>query len=301
MASRCNIPCLDERFYEHHITNWNRISEKYRGPGRILTKKEPNDKMYSKFKFHRMDGMRSPPDFVFLLNRKENDLLVHECQIKSIPVASLCDSDDSTRDLQYVIPCNTSSIQSLHFILDMITRGILEAQSKMDSLWYAKLQDQKKTRNALYDIELEWQNKYDLYEQLRYSKGMAAGNIGGTMEDDEKMTIPIDYDENDFDDDKVFNQSKTDKNRSLVIPIMNEGFARSIRHQKSNSESIQEGNDNEQNRLKKLSNVKPSKEFQNRQATGKLKIKQFTNSNKVQSTHDFSLKQLEKYAKSYQQ
>ena len=72
--------------------------------------------------------MREMPDFIFLTTRKYNETIIHEANFARIPIAALVDTDDDCRLLQYMVPCNTQSPQSVHFVLDMITRGILEAQ-----------------------------------------------------------------------------------------------------------------------------------------------------------------------------
>merc|ERR1712176_231164 len=154
------------------------MAEHFRGPGReLLDGKRPKIRPWKKTKLHRM--MQEPPDFIFLFNRSYNDILVHEANRVQSPLSSCCDSDDSTRDLQYVIPCNTQSIQAVHFVLDMITRGILEAQAKMDSVWWSKQKDFEQDRNALQDAETEWECKYDPYEQQRHAGTMLAGGAGG--------------------------------------------------------------------------------------------------------------------------
>ena len=193
MCTRCNMPLLDYKWTPGSLGNWNHMAEHYRGPGReLIDGKLPTQRTFQKSKLHRL--IREPPDFIFLLNRKYNDILVHEANRVQIPVASLCDSDDSTRDLQYVIPCNTQSIQSIHFILDMITRGILEAQTKMDSVWWSKQKDFEVDRNAMYDAEIEWQYKYDPYQQQRLSTRMMAGD-----DNTEELNIVTNYVKDDQD------------------------------------------------------------------------------------------------------
>ena len=163
---------------------------------------------WKKTKLHRM--MQEPPDFIFLFNRSYNDVLVHEANRVQIPVASLCDSDDSTRDLQYVIPCNTESIQAVHFVLDMLTRGILEAQSKMDSVWWSKQKDFERDRNALHDAEVEWEFKYDPYEQQRHAGTFMAGD------GDDALDIATNYIKADEDEmETMENQSVMNKNIML--------------------------------------------------------------------------------------
>lgn len=169
------------------------MAEHFRGPGvEHIDGKKPGWRRWRRTKLHRT--IREPPDFIFLFNRKLNDVLCYEANRAQIPVASLCDSDDSTRELQYVIPCNTQSIQSVHFVLDMITRGILEAQSKMDSAWWSRTKDLEADRDALHAAEVEWQYKYDAYQSQRMAGRFMAGD-----DDEEELNIATNYIKDDQD------------------------------------------------------------------------------------------------------
>lgn len=314
MCTRCNIPLLDDKWSPGSLTNWNHMAEHYRGPGReLIDGKLPKQRPWKKTKLHRL--MREPPDFIFLLNRRENDILVHEANRMQIPVASLCDSDDSTRDLQYIIPCNTQSIQSMHFILDMITRGILEAQTKMDSLWWSKQKDQQIDRNALMDAEIEWQYKYDPYQQQRLSTRMMAGPGGGpggsaTDNTQENLDIATNY----IKDDQNIQDIDTDidgKHNRIVLAKYGNIHSPSPEQQQQQNDSKDSDNFSQidpiqQSRINKRNEIfdNPSNEY-NRKYTEKQNeihddnkkyVQKFGLPKQFETTSDFALKMLQDYA-----
>ncbi|ETO34394.1 hypothetical protein RFI_02700 [Reticulomyxa filosa] len=169
MAARANIPCLTDRWRPGSLTNWDHMAFHFRGPGKKYTDgNHPTVQDWKRATLHRL--MQAPPDFIFLTTLKDNHVLVYEANSMGIPCAALCDSDDNTRDLQYIIPCNTKSVPSLHFILDMLTRGIIEAQAKKDTTWWAKQQDEKDFFQALRDAETEAQRKWDHYQHAKMGK-----------------------------------------------------------------------------------------------------------------------------------
>merc|ERR1719433_53981 len=126
------MPYLDVPWIPGALDNWNKQAPLYRGRGRGFNskKKSLNTEEHNKGVFYRR--LDAPPDFVFFANTKRNEKMMRELNSNRIPMAAMCDSDIKTQFLQYVIPCNTSSIQSVHFVFDMLTRGVLEAQHRME-------------------------------------------------------------------------------------------------------------------------------------------------------------------------
>jgi len=136
MAMRCNMPFLEVPWVNGALYDWDKLAPEYRGRGhgKANSKCKKMGKYGVEHKrsllFRRLE---SPPDFVFFVSTKFNRTMIDECNAHRIPMAALCDSDVKTMHLQYVVPCNTESVPAVHFVLDMITRGILEAQHLMES------------------------------------------------------------------------------------------------------------------------------------------------------------------------
>eukprot|EP00490_Sorites_sp_Unknown_P025110 CAMPEP_0114681696 /NCGR_PEP_ID=MMETSP0191-20121206/55683_1 /TAXON_ID=126664 /ORGANISM="Sorites sp." /LENGTH=150 /DNA_ID=CAMNT_0001960331 /DNA_START=434 /DNA_END=886 /DNA_ORIENTATION=- len=131
---------------------------------------------------------------------------------------------------------------------------------------------------------------------------MTAGNVqqSGDMSgvlSEEKMEIPINYDDNDFDDGKSFLYAG---NKLQDGTLMDEGFVRKFNVANTQSGSMDDVMNKAQNRLYKLQNVKESKEAQIRHESGKMKLGAFPpnveSMKSIQSTHDFSIRQLERFA-----
>eukprot|EP00494_Astrolonche_serrata_P030919 UN31187 len=135
MALKVGMPFLKETFVKNSFKSWDEYALNYRCSGKPFDVAPEEDILGGSkhlARRHRQSQLfrrcREMPDFVFVTTRKQNNTLVKECLFSRIPVAALCDTDDNCKDLQYVIPCNTESPQAVHFVLDLITRGILEAQ-----------------------------------------------------------------------------------------------------------------------------------------------------------------------------
>ena len=342
MCARVNIPLLDSKWQPGSLTNWDWMAFNYRGTGKLIQynnesekAKKINQKKWEKTKLHRM--CQSPPDFIFLMNRKFNDILVYEANRMNIPVASLCDSDDSTRDLQYVIPCNHSSIPSLYFILDFITRGILEAQSKMDACqWWAKKRDIIDHNAALKEAELELQQNYDAYEQTRMAKMMVGGGgktnpLQRTPNRGQRQTplqgelqqlfeksisfIPINFGAQSEKSDLVSSRRLDGYGQiSTRASTPNEGNARdegSIgrgTQQMQMEKSLERGATSfeiqaEQKRVSQLSNVRNLKVRETRQANKEFKVQNALNDYNLPhySDQDFAMRMLARYARNRMQ
>jgi len=155
MALRVGMPYLDTEWVPYSLCNWDENARIFRGKGngqnaqRPINRKQHDESVF----FRRMDA---PPDFVFFANVKDNQKMIYELNYHKIPMAAICDSDVKTLFLQYVIPCNTSSIQSVHFVMDMLTRGILEAQHHMEK-------DSWRKKAAALDQEEEKREKVAQY------------------------------------------------------------------------------------------------------------------------------------------
>eukprot|EP01084_Bolivina_argentea_P099775 179306_1 len=301
MCTRINMPLLDDKYANGSLTNWNHMAEHFRGPGReLMDGKKPSSRIWRKTKLHRM--IREAPDFIFLFNRSFNDTLCYEANRMQIPVGSLCDSDDSTREIQYVIPCNTQSIQSVHFILDMLTRGILEAQSKMDSIWWSKQKDLEIDRNALYDVEMEWQYKYDPYQQSRIAGKFMAG------EHDNELDIATTYVKQDQDVmESIENQQN---NKNIVLAKYGNVHAQQSTPESMKNDDVTDFSsmDNiEKSRMDKLKGVldNRSTEYQRRYNENQEKeninqqyVNKFDLPKKFQTTSDFAMGMLQDHVTS---
>eukprot|EP00490_Sorites_sp_Unknown_P024453 CAMPEP_0114659348 /NCGR_PEP_ID=MMETSP0191-20121206/17655_1 /TAXON_ID=126664 /ORGANISM="Sorites sp." /LENGTH=158 /DNA_ID=CAMNT_0001884275 /DNA_START=558 /DNA_END=1031 /DNA_ORIENTATION=+ len=123
---------------------------------------------------------------------------------------------------------------------------------------------------------------------------MTAGNVqqSGDMSgvlSEEKMEIPINYDDNDFDDGKSFLYAG---NKLQDGTLMDEGFVRKFNVANTQSGSMDDVMNKAQNRLYKLQNVKESKEAQIRHESGKMKLGAFppnVNNDYVESMKVFNL------------
>lgn len=67
-----------------------------------------------------------------------------------------------------MIPCNTESPQAVHFVLDMITRGVLEAQEKMETDWWREKDATKSYVQALKEAQDTYTTDLFLEERTKH-------------------------------------------------------------------------------------------------------------------------------------
>jgi len=190
MALKVGYPFLETAFVKHSLKSWDHFAVTFRSAGKpfdVIPENELTDDRQMSRK-HNQGNLfrrcRTIPDFVFFTTRKGNNTFIKECNFCRIPVACLADTDDPVSDVQYLIPCNTESPQSVHFILDMITRGILEAQEAKEQEWWAKKQDDKEYNEQLKEAQNIFNSDLFLDQRTRDLRRRDMGYDSDGMEED---------------------------------------------------------------------------------------------------------------------
>lgn len=88
----------------------------------LITKKR--DKIYEKLS--GILEMKGLPDILFVINSKIDALAIKEAASCGIPVASICDSNASVEDIDYIIPGNDDGRKSVSFILGVLSAAIIQ-------------------------------------------------------------------------------------------------------------------------------------------------------------------------------
>jgi len=142
-ADRCGMFYVVERWLGGTLTNFTTIKksirhlqrlekEKSSGYGDNLTKKEKLALERERVKLadlHRgIKDMKRLPDAVIVVDTISDDIAVREAKRLDIPVVALIDTNADPTMIDYPIPGNDDSIQTIQIIVAELATAILEAK-----------------------------------------------------------------------------------------------------------------------------------------------------------------------------
>ncbi|ALP70015.1 SSU ribosomal protein S2p (SAe) [Candidatus Nasuia deltocephalinicola] len=87
---------------------------------RILKKKLKKLKSF----LNGLKNLKNLPDYIFVINVKKNKNLIKESKKMKIPSIAVVDTNDSTKNIDYLIPGNDDSFKSIIFYIKKITSYI---------------------------------------------------------------------------------------------------------------------------------------------------------------------------------
>jgi small subunit ribosomal protein S2 len=143
VAGSINMPYVSGRFIGGTLTNFPEIkkrvekletlvSQKEKGELVKYTKKERLliDRDIDKLRefFFGLSVMKHLPQAVFVVDAKRESIAVKEAQKMNIPVIALCGSDNNLDEVDYPIPGNDSSKQSIEFFLRRVAESYKAGQ-----------------------------------------------------------------------------------------------------------------------------------------------------------------------------
>jgi small subunit ribosomal protein S2 len=143
-AVRCGMPYVTERWLGGMLTNWNTIQqrvlemerlESLRDSGEIarLTKKEglliERDINRLQTRLEGVRHMKRVPDIVFIVDVGREETALHECNLLSIPVIALVDTNCNPQKVDYVIPSNDDAIRAIKLLVAKIADAVLEGKA----------------------------------------------------------------------------------------------------------------------------------------------------------------------------
>lgn len=108
------------------------------------------------------------PKLIFVCDPKNEREAVMEAAKTGVPVIALCDTDNETKYVDYVVPANNKGRKSLALIFCLLTRELMMSQGKIGSY------DQFQYEPSYFE-ELEEVKK----EAAQPQEGPAAGEEGG--------------------------------------------------------------------------------------------------------------------------
>jgi len=142
-AKKAGVFYVNERWIGGTITNWEQIKKnldklaemekaKEEGEYKKYTKKEQIllDREIAKLeKFYGgLKGLKGPPEVLFVIDVRKENVAVEEAKRKKVPVVALVDSDSDPDWADWVIPGNDDAVGSIKFITEKIGEAIEEGK-----------------------------------------------------------------------------------------------------------------------------------------------------------------------------
>lgn len=139
------MPYVAGRWIGGTLTNWNEIKkrlarleelteQKEKGELGKYTKKERLliDREIEKLTlyFGGISSMKAIPKVLFIVDPKKESIAVAEARRMRIPVVALAGSDSNLHEVEYAIPANDSSRQSINYITNLVVEAYKAGQSK---------------------------------------------------------------------------------------------------------------------------------------------------------------------------
>lgn len=142
-AQRCGMPYVVERWLGGMLTNFATIRRSIKrlatidkmesdGTFEMLTKKErlllSRERDRLRLVFGGIEDMTRLPGALFVVDIKKEDIAVKEAHILGIPVIGIVDTNSDPTQVEYPIPANDDSINTIQLIAAIISDAIIEGR-----------------------------------------------------------------------------------------------------------------------------------------------------------------------------
>jgi small subunit ribosomal protein S2 len=140
-AQNCTMPFIDQRWLGGTLTNWQTIRqrlgylielEKRRETGDLerLPKNEVMklEQLIVKLN-HRLGGLKNMsrvPNLVVIVDVRREAIAVKECNILSIPILAMVDTNCDPDPIDFVIPANDDAIRAIKLIVEYLSDAVNE-------------------------------------------------------------------------------------------------------------------------------------------------------------------------------
>ncbi len=140
-ASDCGMPFINHRWLGGLLTNFDVIKKsigclnELRKLNMTINKKELTktesvllNRRLKKLSlnFNGVVGLSAIPDLIFIVDSSYEKLAVCEARCSKVPIIAVVDSDSDPTGIDYVIPGNDDSIDSIRCYLEIISKSILD-------------------------------------------------------------------------------------------------------------------------------------------------------------------------------
>lgn len=144
-AKRCGMPYVNHRWLGGMLTNFKTIKksinrlkelEAMKADGTLYQRFSKKEALGMEREMEKLDrslggikDMRGTPDAIFVLDVGYEKNAVSEAKKLGIPVIGVVDSNNSPKDIDYVIPGNDDSIRAVKLYCQSASASVLEAKS----------------------------------------------------------------------------------------------------------------------------------------------------------------------------
>ncbi len=193
-ATRCQMPYVNYRWLGGMLTNYKTIRQSLKRLRELeelrdshtfsrITKKESLAVTREISKLERsLGGIRNMgglPDAIFVIDVKNENIVVSEAMKLRIPIVGIVDTNSSPDGIDYVIPGNDDSMRAIQFYLQGIADTIIEARSGI--MEEEAMEEKREFEKRVAKKETVTKNKV-------YKKKIDKGEQGGEFK---KSTKPI--------------------------------------------------------------------------------------------------------------
>ena len=147
-ATRCGMPYVNERWLGGLLTNFvtvrkslDRLKElemaTAEGRGDRLTKKELAKLEKERVKLDRnlrgIKGMKTPPDAVFIIDTRKEQIAVQEARKLKIPVVGIVDTNCDPDEVDYVIPGNDDARRAIKLFAGRVADAVIAGRGMREA------------------------------------------------------------------------------------------------------------------------------------------------------------------------
>jgi small subunit ribosomal protein S2 len=145
-ATRVGMPYVNHRWLGGLLTNWRTISERIErlyelrrlrdeGQLELLPAKERIQMLNELEKLETNLGgvlpMDKPPDALFVVDLRKEQLAIREARRLGIPVVALVDTNCDPDDADYVVPGNDDAIRSCSLVVQAVADAIADGRARV--------------------------------------------------------------------------------------------------------------------------------------------------------------------------
>ncbi len=143
-AQKCGIYCVNQRWLGGTLTNFDQIKKslgkmddlKEKLESGLLKDYTKKEKLLLQRETERLErflgglrGIEKKPDILFIVDAKREKTAVDEASKTGVDTVAIVDSNSDPSLVDYPIPMNDDSVESVSYVLDLLSEVILLAKS----------------------------------------------------------------------------------------------------------------------------------------------------------------------------
>lgn len=147
-AERCGMYYVNQRWLGGMLTNFDTIRKRINRLTQLdemeateqwakLTKKEQaglNNEREKLLKYlGGIQGMKSPPDAVFVIDPRKEHIAVAECRKLHIPIVAIVDTNCDPDEIDQIIPGNDDAIRAVKLLTGKMADAVIEGRQGVDA------------------------------------------------------------------------------------------------------------------------------------------------------------------------